>query len=103
MTLIHHYGGIGVLFGLLLEFMGLPLPGEALTSFLGYVSFRVGGYSAFINVIYAALGSLSGSVIAYFIGKKYGESFLIKHGKFFHITQENLDLTKKMFNKKTYV
>lgn len=83
----------------MLEFIGLPLPGEALTSFLGYVSFRVGGYSVYINIIYATLGSLIGSVIAYFIGKKYGEKVLIKYGKFFHITQENLDFAKKLFDK----
>jgi len=99
MTLIHHYGGIGVFFGLLLEFIGLPLPGEALTSFLGYVSFRVGGYSVYINILYATLGSLSGSVFAYFIGKKYGENFLLKYGKFFHITHKNLDSTKELFDK----
>ncbi len=79
--------------------MGLPLPGEAITSFLGYVSFRVGGYSVYINIIYATLGSLSGSVIAYFIGKKYGENFLIKNGKILHITQENLNFAKKLFEK----
>ena len=99
MALIHQYGGIGVFFGLVLEFIGLPLPGEALTSFLGYVSFRVGGYSVYINIIYATLGSLLGSIIAYFIGGKYGEKVLIKYGKFIHITQENLDFAKKLFNK----
>lgn len=98
--LISHYGYIGILIGLALEYTGLPVPGETMMSFLGYLVSRNSGLSSTVSTIYSAAGTFTGSFLAYFIGFRYGENVILKFGRKFGISQENLDKVKRLFTKR---
>lgn len=38
--LIEQYGNSGIIVSLMLEFLGLPIPGEPLMAFLGYLTWK---------------------------------------------------------------
>ncbi len=83
---------------LFLEYIGFPIPGETSMSVLGFMSSKQIGYSIYINILLASSGTFLGYTLAYLIGYKYGQSFLLKHKKFFHINEEKLDSLNKLFN-----
>lgn len=98
-SLAQHYGGIGVAIGLALEFLGLPVPGETMMTFLGYLTWQGVNKSFWSAVIWSVIGTNIGSIFAYFVGLKYGESVLLKFGKYIFITKEKLDKTTNLMNK----
>lgn len=99
-SLIQQYGAFGALIGLALEFLGLPVPGETLMSFLGFASWKHGGNAIYINLVFSTAGTFSGSMLAWLIGRRYGETVLLKFGKYIHITGEKLDSVKRRFEKR---
>lgn len=76
----------------MLEYIGLPVPGEAVLSMLGFLS--TGFKAVAFCSLFAAAGTFLGSMFAYFIGLKFGEPFILKLGKPFHITKDRLDSAK---------
>lgn len=68
---IEHYGYLTVLIGTFLE-------GETVLVLAGFLAHR--GYLSFPGVVASAFaGSFSGDQLFFFIGKRYGESYLAKH------------------------
>lgn len=103
-TTAQHYGSIGVAIGLALEFLGLPVPGETLMTFLGYLAWKGVNKSLLPAIIWAVIGTNAGSLIAYFIGFRFGENILIKYGKYVFITKDKIDKTKElMLKNKTFL
>lgn len=98
-SLAQHYGGVGVAIGLALEFLGLPVPGETMMTFLGYLTWKGINKSFLEAVIWTVIGTNMGSIFAYFVGLRYGEGMLLRFGKYIFITKEKLDKTKKLMNK----
>jgi undecaprenyl-diphosphatase len=98
-TLIQQYGNSGIIVSLALEFLGLPIPGEPLMAFLGYLTWKNSNESLILSIIYAVIGTFLGSILAYAIGFRYGENFLIKYGRYIFITQDKLEYTERMVNK----
>lgn len=98
-SLIRHYGGVAIFIGLILEYLGLPIPGETMMSFLGFLGWRSTGSFIYLSLIFAISGTFVGSTIAWFIGYKYGENVLLKYGRYVHITKERLDSTKRLLIK----
>ena len=96
-TIIRNYGGIGIFFSLLLEYVGLPIPGESLLLLSGSLS--AGASASAGSVIWAAGGTFLGSMAAYAIGRRYGEAIVLKLGKPFHITKEGLDHAGRFIRK----
>jgi len=68
-------------------------------SALGFMSSQDIGYLLYINILFASAGTFLGYTFAYFIGYRYGEKFLLKHRKFFHINEERLNSLNRLFNK----
>lgn len=95
-TLIRDYGGAAIFFCLMLEYVGLPIPGEALMLMLGFLS---GGRNAAIAVILATAGTFTGSMAAYAVGYRYGENIILKIGRPLHITKEKLDNTDRLLRR----
>ena len=89
------YGYWAVFFGIFLENLGLPIPGETVTI--------VGGFLAGSNQLefqwvlcYAALGATLGGTIGYWIGAKGGWALLTKVGKLLRFQESQLqDLRRK--------
>jgi membrane protein DedA with SNARE-associated domain len=99
--LIKHYGSIALFFSLILEYLGIPLPGETMMSFLGFLSWKSSGFAVYLSLISAIAGTLIGSNFAWLIGNRFGENIVLKYGKYVRITKEKLDSTGKSFNKHT--
>lgn len=96
---IMKYGDISIFVSLFLEFLGLPLPGETLMTFMGYLTWKNTGQSFALAIVSAALGTFLGAMVAYGIGFRYGEGFLLKYGKYVFITKEKLERTEKLVYK----
>ena len=82
-----------------LEFVGIPVPGESLLSFLGYMTRKSSDISMILPIVYSIIGTNIGSIIAYAIGFRFGRSVLVKYGKYVFITPDKLETTDKMFSK----
>jgi len=98
-SFILHYGDIGILLALLLEFIGLPIPGEPLMSFVGFLSWKSQSHSLIVPIIFSVIGTNLGSIFAYVVGFKYGEDVVLKYGNYLFITREKLEKTTKLFRK----
>lgn len=92
-----HYGYLAVFVGILLENIGIPLPGETITI--------VGGFLAGnkeLNYWYvlgcAIAGASIGGTIGYWIGRKGGWALLVKVGKLFRLSEEKLGKLKEDFS-----
>ncbi|CAH0149526.1 MULTISPECIES: DedA family protein [Peribacillus] len=96
--LISNYGYFAIYGLLAMGIIGLPVPDEFLMTFVGYLS-----SISVLNVqgafLVSFLGSISGMLISYFIGKKVGKPFLRKHGKWIKMTPARLERLEKWFNK----
>jgi membrane protein DedA with SNARE-associated domain len=84
-------------FALMLELLALPLPGEVLMSYTGFLVFQ-GHLNWTISVLMAGFGSSVGMTIAYWIGYKLGTPFFDKYGHRFHMGPERIEKTSTWFN-----
>jgi hypothetical protein len=92
----HNYGYLAIFLGILLENLGIPLPGETVTI--------VGGFLAGSNELNywlvlgnAVAGAVIGGNCGYWIGRVGGWPFLLKAGKIFRISEVRLLSIKEKF------
>lgn len=95
-TFIRNDGGAAIFLCLLLEYAGLPIPGETLMLLLGFLS---AGKGILTSVILAVGGTFAGSMLAYAVGYRWGEPIVLKLGKPLHLTKEKLDLANGLLRK----
>lgn len=99
-SLIQQHGYPILFWGLAAEYLGFPfIPGEAMMSFVGFLGLKETGAAALYAIIYATAGTFTGSMIAWYLGYKFGENFVLKIGKPIHITRASLDKTALLFDK----
>lgn len=98
-SFIEHYRNIGMFLGLTTEFFGMPFPGGTLISILGYSLLRRPDPSVGLTILFALGGSNFGSLLAYFIGARYGEAVVLRIGRHIHLTKAKLDSIKENFDK----
>lgn len=91
------YGYWAVFVGILLENLGIPLPGETLT--------LVGGFLAGSDELNywlvlgdAVTGAVIGGICGYWIGRLGGWSLLVQAGKIFRISEDRLVSIKDQFS-----
>ncbi|RAV19326.1 DedA family protein [Paenibacillus contaminans] len=91
--------GYGVLFfGLLLEYIALPFPGELVMGYSGYLVYN-GQMSLILSLTLAWLGTSLGMTVTYVIGSKLGYPFFEKYGHRFLLSPRKLQQTSKWFEK----
>lgn len=76
-----HYGYFGLFMILGISILGIPIPDEFLMTFVGFLSFT-GKVNPVLAILSAAMGSISGITISYFLGKYFKEkiaSMLRRH------------------------
>lgn len=92
------YGYSVLFFGLLLEFIALPFPGETTMAFAGFLSYT--GRLDFMTLIVVAFaGTTIGMTITYFIGLKAGMPFIQRYGKWFLFSPSKLEKTQRWFER----
>lgn len=94
--LLDEYGYIVLFLSLLIELIALPLPGETLMSYCGYLVFR-GKLNWGISIIISALGTIIGITISYFIGKTLGVNFFNRYGCYVHMGPKKLKKVSDWF------
>ncbi len=88
------YGGI-VLF-MALESACIPLPSEVIMPLAGYLAYK--GTLDFIGVVLAgSVGSMLGSLAAYYAGLKLGRPFIVKYGKYIMMNEKDLERAERWF------
>lgn len=95
--LLNHYGYIVLFISLLLELIALPLPGELLMTYCGFLVFE-NRLNWIISIVVAALGTISGITLSYFIGRTLENKLFKKYGAVFHISEERIEVVSNWFN-----
>ncbi|RHW37402.1 phosphatase PAP2 family protein [Neobacillus notoginsengisoli] len=83
---------------LLLELIALPLPGEVLMSYTGFLVFQ-GQFNWILSILIAGFGACIGMTISYWIGYKLGQPFFEKYGSRFHMGPEQFESFSRWFSK----
>lgn len=92
-----HYGYWAVFVGILLENVGIPLPGETVTLVGGFLA-GSGKLNYWLVLSSAILGAVLGGTIGYWVGRYTGWPFLLRLGRFFRIPEERLEEIKNQFS-----
>jgi membrane protein DedA with SNARE-associated domain len=87
--LLNEYGYIVLFFSLMLELIIIPIPNEALMSYVGVLAFQ-GKMNLVLAIFSAGLGGIIGASISYWIGYKLGGPFFKKYGRYIHMGPEKL-------------
>lgn len=95
---VENYGNVSMAVLLILEFIGFPVPGEPLMTFLGFITSR-NNESVVIAIVFCVVGTNIGSIMAYYIGLWVGEPFFRKFGKYFFIDEARIQKTKGLMEK----
>jgi membrane protein DedA with SNARE-associated domain len=96
LSLIEHYGYLVILFGVMLEGIGVPLPGETILIAAGVLVHR--GVLDFGGALFSGiLGAVVGNQIGYWIGRFGGRPFVLRWGRYAFITPERLGHAEAFF------
>lgn len=90
------YAGVAVMMAI--ESACIPLPSEIIMSFAGYLVSK-GEFTLFGVTLAGSIGSVVGSVLAYWVGIYGGRNLIEKYGKYILISYHDLDIADKFFNK----
>ncbi len=96
---ISRIGYLGVFFLMVMESMVIPIPSELVLPFAGFLISR-GDFSFVWVMIASSLGSITGSLISYYMGKYGGNAFVIRYGKYVLLDVEDLNKTERWFEKR---
>lgn len=96
--LIDTFGYPGLVFGMTLESINVPLPSEALMTFAGG-GVASGQFSFWPVVLAGAVGNVIGSVGNYYLGRYGGRPLLEKYGKYILIHRKDLETADRWFAK----
>lgn len=93
----HDYGYWAVFLGILLENLGLPLPGETITLVGGFLAGNK-ELSYWLVLGDAIAGAVLGGTCGYWIGRYAGWPFMLQIGRIFRISEERLLAMKEQFS-----
>jgi membrane protein DedA with SNARE-associated domain len=96
-SLANQYGYLAVFIGILLENLGIPLPGETITIVGGFLA-GSGELNYWIVLASAATGAFIGGICGYFVGKYGGWSLMLGFARIFRIQEVQLEEIKTRFS-----
>src|SRR5215204_1709940 len=96
LALIEHYGYLVILFGVMLESTGVPLPGETILLATGVLVQR-GHLDLGHTIAFGIAGAVVGDQIGYWVGRGGGRPFVLKWGRYLFITPERLARAEAFF------
>lgn len=91
------YAGAFVLMAL--ESMIAPVPSEAVMPFVGFLV-TDGKWNLWLALLSTSLGSLTGSLLSYWMGYYGGKPLVLKVGKYLLLNRHDLELTERYFHRK---
>jgi membrane protein DedA with SNARE-associated domain len=96
--LLHAYTYPMLVALVLLESLGIPLPGEiALVTAAAYAG--AGNVSIAVVIVLAALSASVGGVIGYWIGVRGGLPLLVRYGRYVGVRQHHIDNAHRFFER----
>ena len=98
-SLFRDYGYWAIFLGVMLESIGLPLPGESLMIAAAIYAATTHQLDIFTLVPIAAAGAICGDQIGYFVGRWIGYRYLAEWGRKIGLTQDRLDLGRFLFRR----
>jgi membrane protein DedA with SNARE-associated domain len=99
LTTISQLGYAGLFFLMMLESMIVPVPSEFVMPFAGFLVAQ-GSFNGVIVILTSTLGSITGSLIFYYIGKTGGYTLVQRYGKYVLVDTEDIKKTEIWFNKR---
>jgi len=99
LSTISHLGYVGIFFLMMLESMVVPVPSEFVMPFAGFLVAQ-GSINFILVIVASTLGSITGSIIFYFIGKTGGHTLVEKYGKYVLVDTEDIKKTEEWFKKR---
>ncbi len=91
-------GYLGIVFWMALESACVPIPSEIIMPFSGFLV-NEGRFTLLGITLAGTLGSVIGSLGAYWAGKRFGREALLKHSRYLMITEEHLDKADEWFDR----
>lgn len=76
---------------------GSFLPGHVVIIAAGFLA-KLGILNLWFVIIVGSIGAIIGDTIGFFVGKKYGYSFLVKFGKYIFIKERHIEKVKTMID-----
>jgi membrane protein DedA with SNARE-associated domain len=96
-----NYGYLAIFFGSLADSLIPIVPSELVYGAGGYWAYK-GYINIPVAVAIAVFGNLLCSALFWYLGKKYGHSFILKWGKYLGFTSKDMDKAEKVFEKYGY-
>lgn len=96
LNLIDKIGYLGVIFILIVDNAGVPIPSEATLALAGSMA-RTGRFNLIALIIIGTLAQTLGTFIAYLIGEYGGGPLVKKYGKFLLISAHDYDKAEQWF------
>lgn len=95
---IGRMGYRGIVLLMAIESACIPLPSEIVMPFSGYLAFT-GRLNLWIVALAGAVGCVLGSLFAYYVGLRGGRPLVQKYGKYLLISQHDLDMADRWFER----
>jgi len=99
LSTISQLGYPGIFFLMMLESMVVPVPSEFVMPFAGFLVAQ-GNFNFTLVIVASSLGSITGSLIFYYIGKTGGHTLVEKYGKYVLVDTEDIKKTEEWFNRR---
>ncbi|HEX7586175.1 MAG TPA: DedA family protein [Patescibacteria group bacterium] len=90
------YWGVAIMMAI--ESAAIPLPSEIIMPFAGYLVSQ-GKFTLLGITLAGSIGSVVGSVLAWWVGLKGGRKFIEKYGKYVLLSSHDLNLADNFFKK----
>lgn len=97
--LVAQHGYWVVFLIVMLESAGVPLPGETVLILASAYAGATGELNLSLVIACAAAGAIIGDNIGFWVGRTYGAKFLLRYGKFVHLSESRLRLGQYLFEK----
>jgi membrane protein DedA with SNARE-associated domain/membrane-associated phospholipid phosphatase len=98
LSLISHYGYLVILFGVMAESTGVPLPGETILLASGFLVHQ-GHLDLGDAIVFGILGAVIGDQIGYWVGREGGRRFVLRWGRYLFISSERLARAEAFFER----
>ena len=93
----HGYWAVALIVGL--ESTGIPFPGETILVLAAIYAAAEPTFNIWLVIAAAAVGSIIGDNVGYFIGKNYAYGLLVRYGKHIGVSKSRLKVGQYLFRR----